>query len=309
VVLLLLAAVMMMLFLLVERRAAEPILPLSLLRNDIFRISAIVSFLAGAGMFGAILFISLYVQGVLGQSATASGGVLTPTMLSVVVGSVISGQLISRWGRYRLIAVSGLSIAAIGMFLLTQMDMNTSMTRVILNMSILGFGLGTAMVLFTIVVQNAVDYRVMGVATSGLTFFRSIGSTLGTAIFGSFLTSTFTSEFSKRLPESLQRALPPGQLAQLQPEALLNAQMLEQMRAQFTQLGANGQALFNQFLEVIRSALAAAIHEVFFVGTIVMALAAVMSIFLREIPLRRSVRNDITAVEHRDRPTPNEGNP
>lgn len=296
--LLILATVAILLFLFVEQRVVEPVLPLSLLRNDIFSVSAIVSFLAGAGMFGAILYISLFVQGVLGQSATASGAVLTPTMLSVIMGSVISGQLVSRWGHYRPLAVAGLSIAAIGMFLLAQMDANTSTTAVILNMTILGFGLGTGLVLFTIVVQNAVEYRVMGVATSALTFFRSIGSTLGTAIFGSFLTGTFTREFAARLPESLKQALPPEGLAQLKPEALLNAQAMQQMQAQFAQFGPDGQALFSQLPDVIRSALAAAIHDVFFAGTIVMALAAAICIFLREIPLRRSVRNDITAVEH-----------
>jgi MFS family permease len=295
--LLLLATVMIVLFVFVEGQAEEPILPLSLLRNDIFSISAIVSFLAGAGMFGAILYISLFVQGVLGQSATVSGSVLMPTMLSLVVGSVISGQFVSRWGHYRMIAVVGLTIAAIGMFLLTQMEANTSMTTVILNMIILGAGLGTAMVLFTIVVQNAVDYRFMGVATAALTFFRAIGSTLGTAIFGSFLTSTFMNEFSKSLPEELLRMLPAELFAQLKPEALLNVQAMQQIQAQFSQIGPNSQVLFIQLMDMIRSALAAGFHNVFFVGFIIMALAAVTCLFLREIPLRRAVRGDMAAME------------
>ena len=292
--LLIVAAVMIVFFILAERRAVEPILPLSLLRNDIFSVSALVSFLAGAGMFGAILYIGLFVQGVLGQSATTTGGVLTPTMLGVIGGSIVSGQLVSRWGRYRIIAVVGLSIAVIGMFLLSQMDTSTNMTTVIVNMTIVGIGLGTANVLFTIAVQNAVDYRVMGVATSALIFFRAIGGTLGTAIFGSFLTSTFTNEFSTHLPESLQRVLPPDRLAQLKPEALLNPQAMQQMQAQFSQLGPNGAALLNQLLDVTRTALAVAIHDLFFVATIVMALAVIGCLFLREIPLRRSVRGKTT---------------
>lgn len=295
--LLLLAAAMILLFLLVERRAPEPILPLSLLRNDIFSVSALAMFLAGAGMFGAILYIGLFVQGVLGQSATTSGGVLTPTMLGLIAGSVVSGQLVSRWGRYRLIAVVGLSIAAIGMFLLSRMGAGTGMPAVVLNMTVFGLGLGTVMVLFTIAVQNAVEYRLMGVATSALNFFRAIGSTLGTAILGSFLTGTFTREFETRLPESLRQALPPDRLAQLQPEALLNAQAMQQMQAQFTQLGPAGAALLDQLLDAIRGALAAAIHDVFLAGTLVMALAAVTCVFLREIPLRRTVRGEVATAE------------
>ncbi len=290
------AALMLSLFLRVERRATEPVVPLSLFRNDIFSVSALASFLAGAGMFGAILYIGLFVQGVLGQSATTSGGVLTPTMLGLIVASVISGQLMSRRGRYRIIAVVGLSIAALGMFLLAQMDVNTSMTTVIINMTIVGIGLGATMALFTIAVQNAVDYRVMGVATSTLNFFRSIGGTIGAAILGSFLTSTFTSEFSARLPQSVRQALPGERLAQLQPEALLSSQAMAQMRAQFAQLGPAGASLFNQILDTIRGALAVAIHDVFLAGTLVMVLAAVACIFLREIPLRRSVRGGMAAA-------------
>ncbi len=284
------AVLVLGLFLLVEQRAAEPVLPLSLLRNDIYRVSALASFLAGAGMFGAILYIGLFVQGVLGQSATASGGVLTPTMLSVIVASIVSGQLVSRWGHYRVLSVVGLSIAAIGMFLLARMDVNTSMTTVVVNMIIVGIGLGTTQVLFVIAAQNSVDYRVMGVATSALIFFRFIGATLGTAVFGSFLASTFAREFSARVPESLQRAMPAERLAELKPEALLNAQALQQVQSQFSQMGPGGQALLNQLLQAIQSALAVAIHDVFSLSTIVMVLAAFTCLFLREVPLRRSVK-------------------
>lgn len=284
------AVLVLVLFLLVERRAAEPIVPLTLFRNDIFSVSALASFLAGAGMFGAIVYIALYVQGVLGQSASVSGGVLTPTMLGVIVASVISGQLISRWERYRIIAVVGLSIASAGMFLLSQMDLRTSMTTVMVNMTIVGIGLGSTMALFIIVVQNAVDYSVMGAATSTLIFFRFIGATVGTAIFGSFLTSTFVNEFNQKLPQSVRQTIPPERLAQLNPEALLNAQAMQQMRAQFAQLGPTGESILAQILDAIRGALVVAIHDVFVGGTLMMVSATIACLFLREIPLRRSVR-------------------
>jgi len=290
--LLLLSAITLVIFVSVERGASEPIFPLSLLQNDIFRVSALVTFLAGAGMFGVIFYIGLFVQGVLGQSATVSGSVLTPTMLSLVAASIVSGQVVSPWGHYRGIATVGLSIAAVGMFLLAGMDGNTGTPTVIVNLVIFGIGLGTANVLFTIIVQNAVDYHVMGVATAALTFFRAIGGTLGTAIFGSFLASTFAGEFFARAPKALQEALPAGQLAGIQPEALLNAEALNQLQTRFAQLGMDGPALLNQLLEAIRGALASAVHNVFLAAALVMAAAAVMCVFLREVPLRRSVRGE-----------------
>jgi hypothetical protein len=155
---------------------------------------------------------------------------------------------------------------------------------------------GTAMVLFTIIVQNAVAHRVMGVATAALTFFRAIGGTLGTAIFGSFLAGAFAAEFSSRLPAALQNSLPTGQLARIQPEALLNPEAMNQVQTLLAQSGVEGPALLSQLLEAIRGALAASIHQVFLAGALVMAAAAVLCVLLREAPLRRSVRDNPALV-------------
>ncbi len=308
--------VVLAVFLRVEQRAAEPILPLSLFRNDIFTVSTIASFLAGVGMFGALLYIGLFVQGVLGQSATTSGAVTTPTMIALVVASIISGQLMSRWGRYRIIAVVGLSIATLGMALLARMDETTSMTQVTLNMIVVGFGLGSTMALFTIAVQNSVDYRVMGVATSSLTFFRSIGGTLGAAILGAFLTSTFGSEFDRRLPAALVQAVPMERLEALRdPQVLLSEQAMTAVRGAFAQFGAQGQALLDALLLAIRGALTIAIHDVFLASTVVMALATITCLFLREIPLRRTVQGGMAAameggvIDVAENPIPREQTP
>ena len=291
------AGVLTALFIVAERRAVEPIMPLSLFGNDIFTVSTVASLLAGVGMFGALLYIGLFVQGVLGQSATRSGAVTTPTTLGVVVASIISGQLISRWGRYRAIAVVGLSVTTVGMFLLSQMNANTSMTTVVINMVIVGLGLGSTMPLFTIAVQNAVDHRVMGVATSALSFFRAIGGTIGAAVLGSFLTSTFTHEFPAHLPPTLSQVLPPDRLASLKdPNALLSPQAMEQLRAGFARFGPQGEALLVQLVDAIRVSLAIALHDVFLVATVVMGLAAVTCLFLREIPLRRSMGRGMAAM-------------
>jgi hypothetical protein len=148
-------------------------------------------------------------------------------------------------------------------------------------------------VLFTIIVQNAVDYRVMGIATAALTFFRAIGGTLGTALFGSFLTGSFGRQFAARLPTTLHEALPDGQLAGIRPEALLNAEALQQLQARLAHSGMDDPALLDQLLEVLRSVLAAALHNVFLAAALVMTAAAVLCLFLREVPLRRSVRGDV----------------
>jgi EmrB/QacA subfamily drug resistance transporter len=284
-------------FIRVERRAADAILPPALFRNDIFTISAAVLFLAGAGMFGAIFYIGLFVQGVLGHSATTSGGVLTPTMLGVISGSVVSGQLVSRGGRYRLIAVTGLAMATAGMFLLSRMDTGTALAAVTFNMTLFGVGLGTALVLFTIAVQNAVDYRMLGVATSSLNFFRSIGGTLGTAILGSLLAGTFRRAFSASLTQSASQGLPAEILEHIQPEALINAEALARLEAQFAHLGRAGRAKLQGLLSALRSALAQGIQNIFLAGTIMMALATIACLFLREIPLRRTVRGEGLAAE------------
>src|SRR5690606_3718048 len=206
---------------------------------------------------------------------TASGAVVTPMMLGLVAGSIISGQLVSRWGHYRSIALVGLALAALGVFRLARMDTGTSLATVVQNVVIFGAGMGTGLVLFTIVVQNAVEYRLLGVATAAMAFFRALGGTLGAAVLGSLLTATFRREFAARTPEALQAALPAEALAQLEPEALLNAEAMAQLEALFAGLGPNGEALLVQLLDAIRGALAVALQNVFAVGTVVMALAAV----------------------------------
>ncbi len=283
--------VLLAFFIWTERRAQEPILPLTLFRNDIFSVSSFTSFLIGIGMFGPLLFIPLFVQGVLGQSATTSGAVITPTMLSFVVASIISGQLMSRWGRYRIIAVVGLSVATVGIFLLSRMTAETSVLNVTINMVIMGLGLGSVMSPFTIIVQNAVEYRFMGVATSSITFFRSIGGTIGAAILGSFLSMTFASQLASAMPPAVKQAVPADRLADIHdPQALLDPQSMTMLRSLFAGAGAQADALLAQLLDAIRLALAVALHDVFLVATVIMAIAVVSAFFLREIPLRRSHR-------------------
>jgi EmrB/QacA subfamily drug resistance transporter len=287
--LLLAAGVLVALFLLVERRATEPILPLILFRNRIFTVSVLATAVAGMTLIGATVYLALFVQGVLGQSATASGLVSTPMMAGVLVGGVLGGQVVSRLGGYRAIAILGMGIASLGMLLLAQMNVTTSLTTIVATMIVFGLGVGTVMPLFTVIVQNAVERREMGVATALLAFFRSVGGTMGVAILGSFLTNAFNREFIGHLPSTLIQTIPSDRLAALgKPEVLLSPQAIEQLQASFARFGPQGRVLLAQLLDVIRITLAVALREVFLTGAIFMALATLACLFLREIPLRRT---------------------
>src|SRR5438105_1765886 len=175
------AAIMLVVFGIVERRAAEPIIPLSLFGNRIVSVSVLALMLMAIGMFGTILFIPLFIQGVIGTSATQSGTVMMPMMMVMVTSSILGGQNISRTGRYKLIGLFGMTVMALGLFLLSGMGPNTDYLTVVRNMIIIGIGLGPTMPVFTLAAQNAVKMSQLGVVTSMTQFSRSIGSTLGVA--------------------------------------------------------------------------------------------------------------------------------
>jgi EmrB/QacA subfamily drug resistance transporter len=283
------AAVMLVIFFWLETRVAEPIISPRLFKNSIFLISAIAMFLVAAGLFGAILYLPLFVQGVLGESATNSGVVLTPLMLGFMFSSLVGGQLLSRTGRYKLLAIFGFAVAAVGMFLLSRMTTTTVQGEVVRNMIITGLGIGVMMSLFTIVVQNAFPYRQLGEVTATLTFFRSIGSTIGVAVMGAIMTNTFQSALQSNMPRALTRLVPPDRLAQLQnPQLLLAPDVVAKIQHSFAAFGAQGMTLFNQLIDAIRVSLATAITNVFFLGFIIMLLGLFAVLFLREIPLRKS---------------------
>jgi MFS family permease len=283
------AALMLLLFVLIELHAAEPIITPRLFNNSIFLISVIAMFLVSAGIFGVILYLPLFAQGVLGQSATNSGVVLTPMMLGFIFSSIVGGQLFSRTGRYKLLAICGFALAAIGTFLLSRMAVTTTEGELIRNMIITGLGAGLLLSLFTIVVQNAFPYRQLGEVTASLNFFRSIGSTMGVAVMGTIMTNAFQSNLQSNMPQALRRLVPADRLAQLQnPQVLLAPDALTRIQHGFAAFGAQGMVLFQQLIEAIRVSLATAITNVFFLGFIIMLLGLFVTLFLREIPLRNS---------------------
>jgi EmrB/QacA subfamily drug resistance transporter len=282
------SVVILIIFVLIEMRAAEPIISPRLFKSSIFVVSVIATFLLSAGLFGAILYLPLFVQGVLGDSATNSGLVLTPLMLGFMFSSIVGGQLLSRTGRYKILAICGFIVAAIGMFLLSRMTYTTDEGVVIRNMIITGLGIGALMSLFTIVVQNAFTYKLLGEVTASITFFRSIGSTIGVAVMGTIMTNAFQNQFQSNLPATVKRIVPADRLAQLgNPQLLLAPDVVAKIRHDFAALGPQGQAIFGQIMQAIKVSLSTAITNVFFLGFILMVLGFITVLFLREIPLRK----------------------
>jgi hypothetical protein len=191
--------VLLALFVAVERRAEEPILPLRLFKNRVFAVSSALGFVVGFAMFGAITFLPVYLQIVKGVDPTVAGLRLLPLMAGLLLTSVGSGQLISRTGHYKIFPIIGTALMTIGLLLLSRLGPDTSWLDVSLYMFVFGMGLGSVMQVTVIATQNAVDYKDLGAATSGVTYFRSMGGSFGTTIFGLDLLQP---------PEREHRALP-----------------------------------------------------------------------------------------------------
>ena len=286
-----LAAIMLYLFLRQESRAKEPIIPLSLYSYRIVTISQIVVFFTAFGMFGSIIFIPLFFQGVLGVSATISGSFLVPMMLGQVSGSFLSGQLLSRaGGRYRIQGAAGLIIMATGMFLASQMSPATAYGSAVAIIVIIGFGLGITMPLYTIISQNAVPHKMLGVASSSIPFARSIGGAVGLALFGAILNGRFASDLAARLPDSVKNVVPAAQLNALSqnPEALVSSGAQAQLQTQLAQLGPTGNGIYNQLITALKGALSVGLNEVFLIGFFIIIAALVVHLFIKEIPLRKT---------------------
>ncbi len=205
------SALLAVAFVLQERRAPEPILPLDLFRNRTFAVAQVALFGVGAAIFGTIMFVPLFVQQVLGESATSSGAILTPLMLGWITASALSGQVVSRTGHYRPVLLAGPPIMATGFYLLAGMDPSATALDATRNVIIVGVGVGLLMQNFTVVVQNAVPRSLMGTATASTQFFRSIGATAGVTAMGAIMLARLgASEASSAGPAELANALQPA---------------------------------------------------------------------------------------------------
>ena len=204
-------AVLLGVFVVIERHAREPVLPLHLFSNRAFSATSVVGFIVGFAMFGAVTYLPAFFQIVHGQSPTASGLQLLPLLAGLIIFSTASGFIISRTGRYRVFPIIGTALITVGLLLLSRLGIATSLTVAALYMFVLGIGLGCVMQVLVLIVQNAVPYTELGVATSGATFFRSIGGSFGTAIFGAIFANVLAGNLvhqlgHARLPSGLSAA-------------------------------------------------------------------------------------------------------
>ena len=255
-------------FVWVERRAPEPVLPLRLFRNTIFLTTSVVGFVVGFAMFGSITYLPVYLQVVQGASPTGSGLQMVPMMLGLLLTSTASGQVISRTGRYRAFPIAGCAVFTVALYLLSTMDPQTTGLESGLFMFVLGVGLGMVMQVLVLAVQNAVDYRDLGTATSGATFFRAIGSSVGVAVFGTV--------FTTQLRDHLANDVPAAAVGSCSPQAL---------SASTTSLASCPAQVQTWFIDTY----ADAIHVVFLVGVPFGALAFALAWLIPEKPLRMVV--------------------
>ncbi|AWV04232.1 EmrB/QacA family drug resistance transporter [Burkholderia sp. JP2-270] len=243
-----------------ERLAAEPIIPLELFRHRTFVLVGLIGFVVGTALFGSVTFIPLYLQVVKGSTPSQAGMQLLPMMGGMLAMSVISGRLISRLGSYRIFPIVGTLIGGIALALLSTLSLDTPLQTMYAYMALLGIGLGMVMPVLTLAVQNTVEFRHMGVATSGATLFRSIGSSIGVAAFGAL--------FSHGLQARMLRALPAG--TELPP--------------------ALGPGVVHQLPDAVRDAylhaFAGSLHVVYLAAATVVAIAFVLAWFVEDAPLR-----------------------
>ncbi|ANA79631.1 MFS transporter [Paenibacillus glucanolyticus] len=276
-----------LIFIFIEMKAKEPILPLSLFKNSVVTVSNLIGFFMNFGLMGAMIYISFYVQGVLGISPTYAGYVTIPMSIFMMGMSAIAGQLIAKSGKYKRYALIGVPIMMVGMGIMVFMD-NIWLT--VISTVIFGIGLGLGMPVFSLATQNAVSHQELGVATASSQLFRNLGGTIGIAVMGTVMSNNLT----KNLKESLQSANAPDfssvdpQLAQqllsfANPQTLMNKPLIEQTQAN---LPADVQPLFVQMIDTIRDALGNTLSMVFLTGTVVLAVALLLVFFLKEIPLR-----------------------
>ena len=219
-------------------------------------------------------------QGVLGVSATRSGSLLTPMMLAAVTGNIFGGQITSRIGKYKRLAVGGSALLAAGMIVFARMDVSTSHSMVVFGMILCGLGMGCVQPVFTVAVQNAAPRQHMGTATASTQFFRAIGSTVGVAAFGSVLLTIYKTDFEAGVPKGTPAiALKPF------GNPLMLPMIRPQLNAAFGKYP-GGLELLQRLFDDVKNSLAHAIHLLFIVGAVIMTLAVLWSFTLREIPLR-----------------------
>lgn len=265
-----LSAVALVAFVVVERKAVEPVLPLRLFADRTISLSLVAAFGISMVMFGAIIYIPVFAQGVIGVNATNSGLILMPLMLGFIVCGIVTGMLITRTGRYLPFMLTGIVVMAAGVLMLTRLDHTATSLELTGSMVVLGIGLGMAMQQFTLVVQNSVSRADMGVATSSTQFFRNVGSTVGIAVFGTVMSSGLQERIASHLPDGL----PAGAGAHMDAGAVLDPSALA--------------TLPPAVAEAVRWGLAEKLNDAFMLGLPILAVVFLATLFIPNTPLRET---------------------
>jgi EmrB/QacA subfamily drug resistance transporter len=270
--LLALALVMIVAFIFIERRVEHPIVPLHLFKNPVFSISMLVGFLTAFGMFGSILFTPLVFQGVLGISATNSGALITPMMFGLIGASTLTGFLMRRIKYYRFLGTIGVAVMIFGMWLLSQVAPGTPEWRVVVDLVVVGLGIGTTFPLYLTAVQTALPRQYLGVASSQIQFWRNLGGTVGSAILGAVLANRLPDYLSTRvaglhLPAQVLASLPKGGSA----NSILDPTLLAKLPP--------------SFVSAIRWALSDTLHDIYLFAGGILIFALISTLFMKEVPL------------------------
>lgn len=284
-------------FVFAEKKADHPILPMFFFKERTFNLVAFMSLLFGAGMFASFIYVPLFAQEVLGFSATNSGVIILPMVAGLVVSSAIGGRLIAKTGHYKMILVAGLLIGAIGTALLGNIGPSSTYFDLAWRMVLVGLGVGAAMPIFTLIVQNSFSHKELGVASSSVQLFRSVGSTVGVAALGGLMNNILSHKLTDLNSDKfVQFAQAHGQggnlnnlnansLQRVLSEPAQNA-ILAQLSRLPTQISHSVIDAFHTFTTMLKSALAVSIADIFLASAALMAIAMLISLFIREVPLK-----------------------
>ena len=295
-------------FLVVEHFEREPIVPLSMFKNQAYSVSVLVGFLAAFSMFGTIIFVPLIFQGVLGISATNSGTLITPMMFGLIGASIVSGQLMVRIRQYKYLGTAGAALMVVGMYLLSLVSIHSTAFEVTASLVIVGAGVGVTFPLYINAVQSAVEQKYLGVVTSNIQFFRNVGGTIATAIFGSILASRLKPNIQDQV--DALTGIPPAFKSSFKVGAgnaqqIFNAANLAHARAG---LPANLQPFFDQMMTAVKAGLAVTLHELFLIGVVAAVLAMIASLFMPNVPLLAARRRAGASIGE-ESPVPNTAEP
>ncbi len=281
-----------------ESKAKNAILSLDLFQNRTFIVSALSSFISTMGMFGVILFIPLFAQGIIGITATHSGLILTPMMLSLIVAAVISGQIVSRTGKYKIIALIGMVFAATGMYLFSRIDINTTNNMLVMNMAVLGVGLGLTVPIFQLTAINAFSVKRVGEVTAGSQLFKNLGGTVGLALLGGFINTQLASKMTNLANDpfvTIIKKMNPAHAFQMDSkmvQTVLNPQAQVKMKTMIASAPKSMQATisqsFDHFLQSVKIAFSSSLDSLFLVSTFILIIGFIVVLFLPEVPLRKT---------------------